>query len=639
MRTFLALLTLGVLAAAPLAPAAQKKVYKVAFIGPLSGPLEVSGKESLEGVRLAVQEWMVEKGLGGGQRSIEVEEYDDADDSDAAVKAYDAAVKSKCHAVIAASTGHTVDALVERARKGKLPLVLAGSAGQEPVFDLADPVVFMGAPVVEQALAMLDLAATHSENSTLDIAGHSFRPGFVVESTRRGRELHEALLRNLGPLREAAGSVPVEPRGRVDAAALESLRTADCDRVVVLGEPDLVHATLVRLSKMNWDVPVLCMDGNVSHCAEALYDRRGRAVNLVASTPRWAPGDPLKILQAAWSDDHDGPVPPRTERGYLAGELLFRAASKTKAFRGKEVVAALRTVTHGARNAFKPIVDEAGCSSLDRWAWYRLTGKGPEPIKASYLPHADNGRAMGLRPSGEGEVGKKTRVVWLTFGDQNSKKPRSIERDLLRLGLNSGEDQGEIDQWVLDELMTRTMGKLNRIFLKNYDGTFIPGVSFDIAFTRKKPEHLKPGTYWTVVFAGDGKRSDRGGNAFPGQDRCEVYSTYLLLGNEALRNGRVSPPIRTGDERFFDGTYSWAKSENDNIRSGAMRAALDGFAGVLAMKAAHELGHMCGLSHDNSRDTRSVMITRGGEGVSEHHVYYPPAHAKVIAKKLGRFRK
>src|SRR5207237_1441062 len=82
------------------------------------------------------------------------------------------------------------------------------------------------------------------------------------------------------------------------------------------------------------------------------------------------------------------------------------------------------------------------------------------------------------------------------------KPPRTIEKEMADLHLGTRGYEGDLDTAILDELMARALGKLNRLFLKNEDGTAIPGVSFGISFTATKPEKLKTHEYWTALVAG-----------------------------------------------------------------------------------------------------------------------------------------
>ena len=50
-------------------------------------------------------------------------------------------------------------------------------------------------------------------------------------------------------------------------------------------------------------------------------------------------------------------------------------------------------------------------------------------------------------------------------------------------------------------------------------------------------------------------------------------------------------------------------------------ALLDGVASTYCMKLSKEVGHLAGLGVDNSGEPRSIMVAKGGEGVSDEFGY------------------
>jgi ABC-type branched-subunit amino acid transport system substrate-binding protein len=85
------------------AVAAPAVTWKAAFIGPLSGPLAASGKESLEGVKLA----FLVHATQFGPKPPELLELDDGDDPKKADAAIAKAQQAKVDVVFAAATGVT----------------------------------------------------------------------------------------------------------------------------------------------------------------------------------------------------------------------------------------------------------------------------------------------------------------------------------------------------------------------------------------------------------------------------------------------------------------------------------------------------------------------------------------------------
>jgi hypothetical protein len=221
----------------------------------------------------------------------------------------------------------------------------------------------------------------------------------------------------------------------------------------------------------------------------------------------------------------------------------------------------------------------------------------------------------------------------VTFGDKQSKPPRTIEKDMAKLHLGTRGYEGNLDEQVLEELMARALAKLNRLFLKNEDGTAIPGVSWQISFTSKKPEKLKASEYWNAVVAGDDP--DAGGRAWPGDGHCEVYATFLE--RTIFHKNALEPPMSQEDKKYLDGTYvSGAPFRLQHLRMDQLRALVDGYAGSFALTGAHEIGHLAGLDHDTT-DPRSLMNVVEGAGLRESHAFFVPAHAAILDRLLGRY--
>ena len=618
------------------APPDERTPFRLAFVGPLSGALEASGKESLLGVRYAV-EWRASQG-GVAGRPVEVTAYDDRDEPAGAEKALAAAEKARADAIVAAPTGRTVEALVARGRRGKTPLFLAGTAAPKPSIDPKDPLAFVGAWPVDHALALA---------SSLAIPCNSVAPGIVAEDTPRGREIEAALRRNLGPRQRAAGTAFAPPHGGPTAPDLARLRDAKCDRLVLVGEPDLLDRTLEVLAEAGWSVPLLLGEGMASGAAKALFDPARQdalkgAFLVVGSPQLTVDGPPSSLYRAHEQAAGSGaPVWPRTVEGFTAADLLLQGAAKAVAatgpkpprglLRGSEIAAAARDVRYGPEEAEMPVFDLAGYAALYRWRIWKPAPNGPEPFDVTALPAEGFGPLLRLRDPARYVAEPGTKVVWVTFSDATGKKPRTIDGDLADLGLSTRGYEANMDAWVLDDLMARALGKLNRLFLRNEDGTPIPGVSFGISFTAKKPESLEPSEYWTALVAGDDP--DAGGRAWPGDGYCEVYATFLK--RTIFLPHALEPRIGTEDKTLVDGTYPWRLEPAEHKRVDAIRCLLDGYAGSFALTGAHEIGHLAGLGHDVT-DPRSLMNVAEGVGLRETQTFFIPAHAAILERLLGR---
>ncbi len=602
--------------------------WKVAFAGPLSGPLASSGRESLDGVKAALE---VVESQHGMKRPALVE-LDDGDEVKKAELAFAAALKQKCDVLVAAATGLTVETYVARARTEGMVLLLVGSSGPAaPSIAADEPVFWLGASTVERAITI---------GTFLDVPCMSRQPGLVADDTPRGHELAAALERNLAGRFKFAGSLFVKPHAAVPVEGLSKLKESGADRLILSGEPDLVDAAIAALGAAAWKAPLFVDDGMLSGPATLLFGagagERRKGTFLLQGFPRFASPPPPE-LTPIWARDHAGSkeVLQRAQRAFVTTRLFFRAAAAAatpKKAKLPELVALLLDQRYGPEENERPLFDEVHRSARQRWLPFKLGAAGPEQDEPTYYLDPDMGPALRVRSPLLYKAEPNTKVVWFTYGDATSKAVRSIEQDLTALGLITRGYDGEMDRWILDELMARTLGKINRLFLKNEDGTFLPGVSFAISFTTEKPTTLKEHDYWRAVIAGDDP--DAGGRAWPGEGRCEIYSTFMR--RTIYQPRALDPPLRGEDRRFLDGKYVWGSSSGDNLRLKLIRALIDGYAGSFALTGAHELGHIAGLGHDEE-SPRSIMNVAEGGGLAETSACWIPGHVEVLERALGRY--
>src|SRR5690606_4552971 len=91
------------------------------------------------------------------------------------------------------------------------------------------------------------------------------------------------------------------------------------------------------------------------------------------------------------------------------------------------------------------------------------------------------------------EVEEKTQWVLFHFGEPGES---TIDEDLRALGLSSSGAAPLVDHLVKEELMARLLGVNATKWLRNEDGTAIPGKSLRISFATHLPEKAKRGKVW-----------------------------------------------------------------------------------------------------------------------------------------------
>jgi hypothetical protein len=488
-------------------------------------------------------------------------------------------------------------------------------------------------------MALANLLAFRATKPAIGIVGVTRRPGLVVEDSLPGRALADAFARNLGRGLEIAGSVFIPPRGAPVAADLDGLRKAGCDRLILLGEPDLLDATAKALESLAWKVPTLAGSAALSSAAVSPGEGRWTGLTLLSALPLRVATPPEALVEAEEKAHAGRPVYPRISLGWLVGDLLREAASKATGLGGPELVAALRAVTYGSDQANMPILDDLGRAALWRFHPWNVADRGPAPCNAGFQPLPDAGPFPGMRGPERTAPATPGKIVWMTFGDAHSSEPRSIDQDLVALGLRSGGASPEADAMVLEELLARAAGKLNRMFLKEYDGTVHHGVSFDISFTAEKPADPAKGRLWTMLIAGTGPSGRHGATHDIGTGLVVLHSGWIVRNVTGLAKGRLYPPLSANDLRYLKGEYAWGESMEGNTRADQIRGLLDGLAGAFALRSAKELGLMAGLSLENGQDIRSIMNVKGGEGLHENNVHWTPKETKLLEKVPGRVKK
>jgi len=204
------------------------------------------------------------------------------------------------------------------------------------------------------------------------------------------------------------------------------------------------------------------------------------------------------------------------------------------------------------------------------------------------------------------------------------------------VGLTNVEGSAEVNRAVIDEVLARTIGKFHQMFLKEYDGTPVPGVSYDISFTGTRPEGVEKGRLWHFQVGGAGPEGRRGAAHVKGDHTVYLHTSWLVRNVPDLSRGRVSPSIRESDLPYLRGEYGWGESLEGNERAGRIRSMVDAMAGAIVMRGGKELGLMIGLSLGGGEDIRSVMNVDGGAGVRETNVHFTERESRLLEKVLHR---
>ena len=316
-------------------------------------------------------------------------------------------------------------------------------------------------------------------------------------------------------------------------------------------------------------------------------------------------------------------------RGFRTMAWVTQAAGAAGDPRPKRFVPHLRRVMRKSAQS-KPVFAEWGHATLGRLQGWRAAAVRDDPVchrvRPTLLPMEDTPQ-VGFFSASRYQWEPGTQYIWCSW-EEGTK--RSIERDLAALGLATGGYEADLEKRILDDLLGRVMGRLNRLFLRNVDGTSIPGVSYKISFTAEPPpKSVKGAKVWNVRIAGD---SQIAGGMASGNDAF-VYSTYIQ--RTMYVKMALDPPISASDRPYITGHYKWGTSVDQNIRDGLVRALVDGYSQGMGLTGAHELGHIAGCGHDTVTP-RSIMNVEEGAGLEFSWATWVLGHRQLLHKRLGR---
>jgi len=574
------------------------------------------------GVSLAVAASNDAKAAGAKRPAVEALSVN-AGDSSIAALAVEKAAKDKCAGVVVVAADAVAPVLETVARKAKLPLIFVGSGGSTRTLDPADPVFRVDVPAADAGLALAEWLRLKSGKASIGLPAQTKSAWLIVENTTWAKATAAALRAD-----DVDGLVaPGEFAMSADFTMARNLPPPPptCDRAIFVGGAD----AFLWIAPSFEQLPAICIDATLR---ETLIARRPHTA-FVAATPAWADERHVDEIAAKHppAGGKSAQLAPSAVRAYVAAAALIEAALHVEK---RGVVGALRDVREGSGAKEWPLFDATGCVDHWRWSiWATSADGGVAPIKSSFLPDANLGPFLGGKPGARYRALAGGTCVRVGFGG-DAATPKTIDADLATIGLVP--EAGPAFKMACEQNLARTCGKLSRVWSKHYDGSARPMLSWKIAFVPEGTDTAGASAVWDAVIAGDGGDGTHGGQNFPKDHRAQALSTYLLRNAKLLHDAKLDPPLCAADAVYLDGSYAWNASAEGNQRSDKIRALLDGAASTFCMKLCKELGHLAGLSIDGSGEPRSIMVTKGGEGVSDEFAYFPPAFAKVLEKTLGR---
>ncbi len=510
----------------------------------------------------------------------------------------------------------------EALSKAKLPLLVLSPEPTRPSLDPARGVFWAGGvPPLDEAQQALDYAL---------MPLGSRRPAILHDGGARGAQAAAAAAFFAHTLQTPGAPTEVGPA--FDAAAVAGLAATQTDAVVYFGGPEGANRLLRALAEAHSELPVLLGQGLASPAVPAFAD--GSAARAWSLEPAWfddqglqgaAERAPLDAAAAAAGRRTYG----ATVRAHRAMLWLRRALRDAEDPSPRRLVPALRAVARPAA-AGKPVFSDDGHATLARCALWRAPAVEGRAACSEVPETRSPMRAVptiGCYTTSRFRWEPGTFHVWVHYAEGAK---RTIDQDLLAIGLSTGGYEEALEDRILDDLRGRVISRLNRLFLRNPDGSAVPGVSYAVSFSPDPPpDDARPGRRFEVIIGGD--HPSAGGEAYG--TTAAVYSTFIQRTMYVER--KLDPPVSAADRPHMTGAYRWDTSAPDNIRNGLVRALLDGFSQALALTAAHEIGHLTGCGHD-TESPRSIMNVVEGGGLDFDWAEWTPGHAATIERRFGR---
>ncbi|MCG3135769.1 MAG: hypothetical protein HMLKMBBP_03525 [Planctomycetes bacterium] len=531
--------------------------------------------------------------------------------------------KSPPDAVLAWCPDGRVRELEEFAEKRKHHLVVLSPEATRMSMDPARTVLWAGGvEPIEEAMQAMDF---------LLLPGNSHRPAILHDGSARALDAAArcAVLHHVSQEVASTTAVTAAFDGKAMSALLAK-ESGAADGFIYFGNAPGAERVLRAAEDAKLPQPVLLGQGLATRAVPTFAS--GGARNA------WA-------LEVCWFEDHEGvakddhpilddaakkcgtPVLAGLVRGYRAGRWTMDALRES-AGDPKKLGAAFRALNHpGARGRFA--FDATGHKLLGRFEAWRSPAERKEPafrrLRRTQLPMAGIPQIGTFRAS-QFQWAPGTVHVHCTWAEGAE---RTIEKDLKAIGIGTGGYEAAMEEKILDDLMGRFLSRMHRLFRRRADGTEIPGVSYRVSFTTEPPGKDVKGPKFQVILAGDDPEA--GGRA--SGSVAKVFTTFLQ--RTIYAKLRLDPPVGATDHPYLAGTYRWDTSLEQNLRCDKVRALLDGYSQGLALTGAHEIGHICGLGHDQVTP-RSIMNVVDAVGLDFEWAEWIPEHEKVVQRALGR---
>lgn len=459
-----------------------------------------------------------------------------------------------------------------------------------------------------------------------DVHWRTTRIGFAHDGHKDGRELAKLLAKGLP--RSGAALVfecDLAPQPKPFAKELDATRP---EILVVDGEP-AAAAKFLRESASVSKLPVVLTP---RACGAAVYTSGVDVFALLGRSPETVRG--AESFRADWAKSH-AELPSGVAEGFESVSFLARAlgAKRDRA----SVLAALASVKFDGPRG--PLVwDPKFAALVAPLGVWRIRGErvapwapaafalraGDEKTAVAATPDATLGVAFGTWRTRQFQLAEDTQWVVCSWADESPNA--TIDEDLAELGLSTKGESPLVDHLVKDELLARVIAITNTKFLRNEDGSAIPGKSFKISFSARAPK--KSAKFWPARYGGD--HTDAGGEAFG--DHCNVYSTFIR--RTIFQPHALKPPVAADDLAFLDGTYRYGTDAALDHRSELIRALVNGYAGSMALTTAHEVGHLCTLDHVED-DPVDIMNVAEGAGIGYEVAHFGATSYPRLVKRLG----